>query len=313
MAVAISPSTKANSPISIILFDVDGVLWDTRLSYDSAILQTVDYLVSLAGNAHLQGQIKETDLHSMRRAGQLNSDWDLTYVLFTALLHDYRDLGRAACDTAGQGVNWAHAKRGEISWLEFDIIQKYFDLVYWGHEEFGRLLGENCPPLPFQKGTWQEEKPLVEDWIFKDLSDLGIEAFGIATGRSTIELQTVLQDGLVSKHIPASAMCTRDILKKPDPEVVSWCLGKLGYAANGGNTEQVNVLFCGDTKDDLQLALNYANWDSKKSIPYTWIGGVAVVPQSEFDFYLREGAVACIDHVRHLPCLVRQLNKGNVK
>ena len=169
MAVALSPSANPSSPISIILFDVDGVLWDTRLSYNAAVLKTVDLLVSLTGRGNLRGRVDERELRLLRRAGQLNSDWDLTYVLFTALLQDYQDLGQAAHDTAGQGVNWAHAQRGKASWLEFDIIRNYFDLVYWGHEDFGRLLGADCPPLPIQRGTWQKEKPFVTDSIFEEL------------------------------------------------------------------------------------------------------------------------------------------------
>ncbi len=309
MAIALSPSSRPGFPITVILFDVDGVLWDTRRSYDSAILKTVDYMVTLAKRPELQGRVGETDLRLMRRAGQLNNDWALTYVLFTALFHDYLDLGLAATDTAGKGVAWAQELRGPVSRLEFDLIQRYFDLVYWGHEDFKRQLGNEPPPLPFQAGTWHREAPLISRDVFQSLAAAGITRMGIATGRSNIELQTVLQDGLLDEFISPAAMCTGDILSKPDPKVVDWCLGRLGFTKSNLESYQVGGLFCGDTSDDLQLALNYATRNSGAAAPGIWLGGVSVVPENDFEFYLQMGAVACIDHVQNLPDLIQMLNQ----
>ena len=313
MAIVLSPSSAPRWPITVVLFDVDGVLWDTRLSYDVAILKTIDYMVALAGRNDLTERVGEADLRLMRRAGRLNSDWALTYVLFAALLHGYQDLGQAAQDTAGQGVHWAYGLRGDVSRLEFDIIQKSFDLVYWGHEAYARVWGTEPPLLPVQNGTWHQEVPLIADGVFAALRAAGIADMGIATGRSAVELQTVLQNSDLTDHIPVSAMCTADILTKPDPAVVRWCLERLGYAEAEPRLSQVGALFCGDTRDDLQLALNYAHWDSRPPVPRVWLGGVAVVPESEFAFFLQEGAVACIDHVQHLPELIRLLNERTVQ
>ncbi len=312
MAVALSSSSQPGIPITVILFDVDGVLWDTRLSYDSAILKTVDYMVELANRSELQGRVRESDLRIMRRAGRLNSDWDLTYVLFTALIHDYLDLGLAARDTGGQGVIWAQELRGAVSRLEFNVVQKYFDLVYWGHQGFKRRLGIEPPPLPFQTGTWQYETPLISRNVFQSLAAVGISSMGIATGRSDIELQTVLQEGLLDDFVSRSAMCTADIMSKPDPKVVDWCLEQLGFTKSDLEAYQVCGIFCGDTSDDLQLALNYAARNSKLAVPGIWLGGVSVVPESEFEFYLQMGAVACTDHVQHLPELIQLLNERTV-
>jgi len=310
MAVAVSPSLTPGPRVTVVLFDVDGVLWDTRLSYDAAILKTVDYVTAWAGRHDLQGCIAESDLRRMRRAGGLNNDWDLTYVLFAALLQGYRDLGQAAQDTAGQGVQWAYGLRGAVSRLEFDVIRTCFDLVYWGHETYRRLLGPEPPSLPAQTGTWRREAPLISDCMFEDLTAAGITAMGIATGRSDLELQTVLQHSRLTDYIPVSAMCTADVLTKPDPAVVQWCMARLGYGTAAPTQSRVGALFCGDTRDDLQLVLNYADWESRS--PSVWLGGVAVVPEAEFAFFLQEGAVACMDHVQHLPALIRLLHERTV-
>ncbi len=313
MAVALAPSSAPRWPITVVLFDVDGVLWDTRLSYDAAIRKTLDYMAALAGRNDLMERVEEGDLRLMRRAGRLNNDWDLTYVLFAALLHGYQDLGQAAQDTAGQGVHWAYGLRGDVSRLEFDIIQRSFDLVYWGHETYARVWGTEPPPLPAQNGTWHQEVPLISGDVLADLRAVGIADMGIATGRSALELQTVLRSSDLADHIPVSAMCTADILTKPDPAVVRWCLERLGYAEARPRRDPVGALFCGDTRDDLQLALNYAHGQSRPPAPRVWLGGVAVVPESEFAFFLQEGAVACIDHVQRLPELIRLLNERTVQ
>lgn len=309
MAVRLSPRLAPPSPVTAVIFDVDDTIWDTTRSYGTAILTTLDYLLGLVGRPELQGSADHSDLRLMRQAGSLNSDWDLTYVLFAALLSGYRDFEQAAAVSGGRGLKWALELRGAAARLEFDIMQAHFELVYWGHRDYRLHFGEKFPPMPPQAGTWQFEKPLVRDEDFAALADRGVSHFGIATGRSRLELDTVLRDGWLFKHIPEEAMCTADILRKPDPEVMDWCLERLGLDGNLTSAEPLSILYCGDTRDDLQLALNCTRRAKEKDDASLWVGCVSVVPESEFDFFIEEGAAACTDHVRQLPDLLKQLNE----
>lgn len=305
MALALAPAASPLVPLDAIIFDVDGVLWDTRLSYDRAICATVDYVMEALGREDCKGRISHDDLRVMRRAGSLNSDWDLTYVLTAALLAGYEDMALAAQHTAGRGAAWAHDMRGPASRLEFDIIKRWFDLVYWGTADFARLIGGTLPSLPPQPGTWHEESPFISVGIFAQLQALGVSAFGIATGRPWLELSTVLDNSDLDTFIPRDAMCTADILHKPDPQVIHWCTQRMRTHA----PPVTSALFCGDTRDDLQLVLNYRMWPEREAPAGLWLGAVSVVPESEFGFFLEAGATACIDHIRFLPAVAEKLNR----
>lgn len=308
MTYAISPHARPATALNGVIFDVDGVLWDTTDSYDQAIFRTLDHLLETVGKSEFRGRVTHSDLRAMRRAGRLNSDWDLTYVLLEALLSGYGDLADAARDTGGRGAAWAFDRRGAASKLEFAILQRWFDLVYWGDVDFDRLIGGPRPPLPRQEGTWRQERPLIQPRILDEIQALDNPALAIATGRPWLELQTVLDSSTLLDYIAKTAICTADILEKPDPEVIRWCLARMRNL-HGTDGTVSSVLFCGDTRDDLQLVLNYRGWQAREPADHLWLGAVSVVDESEFDFFLNAGADACIDHIRHLPRVMRKLNQ----
>ena len=292
--------------IDSLIFDVDGVLWDTTESYDPAIVQTIDLLVARMGRDDLIGRVSATDLRAMRLAGGLNSDWDLTYVILVALLTGWKDLGAAAADTAGQGRAWAEGQRGFGASLEFELLRYWFDLVYWGSSRIGDIV--DTPPVHHSDlpGTWQAERPLVTAALLECLRNLGIDAMGIATGRPLVELQTVLDNGPLLDYIAFECMCRGDILKKPDPAVVSWCVERMRSRLPAQRGQALTILYSGDTRDDLDLVLNYDRWDVREPVDSLWIGAVSVVPETEFGMFLQAGAAACIDHISELPAVVQE-------
>lgn len=302
LATDITPPRRVDS----LIFDVDGVLWDTSGSYDPAIVQTIDLLAEHMGRGDLSGKVGAPDLRAMRLAGGLNSDWDLTYVVLVALLAGWKDLGAAATATRGRGRAWAEEQRGFGANLEFELLRYWFDLVYWGSERIGGVL--DTPPvhgadLP---GTWHAERPLVTASLLDCLRHLGIDAMGIATGRPLIELQTVLDNGPLLDYIDFDCMCRGDILKKPDPAVVSWCVDRMRSRLPAQRGRDLTILYSGDTRDDLDLVLNYNRWDAREPSEALWIGAVSVVPESEFGLFLEAGAAACIDHVSELPAVIQE-------
>ena len=307
MAYALAERVTLPRPIDSVIFDVDGVLWDTTGSYDSAIFQTIDLLVRNAGREDLVGSVTFSDLRAMRLAGGLNSDWDLTYVVLTSLLAGWYDLKAVAGWTGGRGREWAEEQRGPVAELEFRILQRWFDHVYWGSDRID--VAVDSPPVvnEYLPGTWHAEKPFVTSEILTSLQNIGIDSMGIATGRPLVELQTVLDHGPLLDFIDIECMCHADILKKPDPSVVAWCVDRMRRATD--QRESVaTVLYAGDTRDDLDLVLNYRQWEAREKVESLWIGAVSVVPEAEFSMFLDAGAVACIDHVRELPAVVQEFN-----
>ncbi len=68
--------------VDAIVFDCDGVLVDTRRSYDAAITETADQLLRLIAGMRLPWKvIGPTLISRLRRTGVFNNDWDSTYAL----------------------------------------------------------------------------------------------------------------------------------------------------------------------------------------------------------------------------------------
>lgn len=65
-----------------IVFDCDGVLIDTRNSYDSAITFTADYLIRRMFNVELPWRsVSQSLIQGLRNTGMFNNDWDTVYAI----------------------------------------------------------------------------------------------------------------------------------------------------------------------------------------------------------------------------------------
>ncbi|MBI3951835.1 MAG: hypothetical protein HY314_15405 [Acidobacteria bacterium] len=74
------------SHVEAIIFDCDGVLIDTRRSYNTTIVRTARFILSqLVGFPLPQWVITQSIIDTLRRSGGFNSDWDSTYVILLYL------------------------------------------------------------------------------------------------------------------------------------------------------------------------------------------------------------------------------------
>jgi HAD superfamily phosphatase len=299
-------SATPPAPIDTIIFDVDGVLWDTGDSFDTAVQQTVDYFFVRHFHHSHPRPVTTEELRAFRRAGGLNNDWDMTYTLIATRLARIDDVERAAAASGGRGRAWAQTLLPAGIEIDYEQIVRVFDEIYWGAADFLRCFGEDPRYVADAPGCWHREEQLLPHTLLDDLRSLGIHHFGIATGRSRFELATVLESSQLEQHIPIEAMLTGDVLAKPDGRVLDRVLGSLdGLAAQGGRAQPGATLFCGDTKDDLDAVLNYR---ALKGNDARWIGAVAVVRPEEEEFFRRTGSDAVINHVADLPALIQRFN-----
>src|SRR6202162_6704828 len=91
---------------SVIIFDVDGVLVDTRGSFQRTTLETVEFFVGK--------RVSRRELHAWKNRPGFNDDWKLS----TAWVNDL-------------GADFA-----------YDEIKKKFQEIYWGENSRGNVSKE---------------------------------------------------------------------------------------------------------------------------------------------------------------------------
>ncbi len=90
-----SASVRNLKRVGAVVFDCDGVLVDTRLSYDATILQVTEKMMDdLSGIQQPYGNVGRGLIARLRRTGGFNNDWDTTYALtiFSMLALDNKRL-----------------------------------------------------------------------------------------------------------------------------------------------------------------------------------------------------------------------------
>lgn len=78
--------------IDNIIFDCDGVLIDTRNSYDLSVKKTIEYIFKSISNKDI---ITDKEIQELRFTGFFNNDWDLTYAIALGIFaHLTKDLAK---------------------------------------------------------------------------------------------------------------------------------------------------------------------------------------------------------------------------
>ncbi len=291
--------------IDTVIFDVDGVLWDTGDSFDQAVIQTVDHVLRRWFHVPQPDPVTREELRLFRRAGGLNNDWDMAYTLAALRLAGRTDREQAAAESNGRGRAWAETLLPPGVHLDYPELVRLFNEIYWGAADFRRLFGQAPRHVADAPGTWHRERPLWAPDLFHRLQAAGVRHFGLATGRNRMELATVLQVGGLDRFIPAQARITGDVLQKPDGRVLATVLARLHQVASAqGMPPPQAAVYCGDTADDVAAVHNYRRLAGPDATP---IYAVAVVPPEEADFFRTLGADVVVSHVEELPPLLERL------
>jgi phosphoglycolate phosphatase-like HAD superfamily hydrolase len=95
-ALILKQSRRLFGSVDAVLFDCDGVLIDTRESYDRAIVKTIEFLFSRLLNVEIgEGLVGRENIYLLRSTGGFNNDTDTAYILS---LWIFAGLDRATAD-----------------------------------------------------------------------------------------------------------------------------------------------------------------------------------------------------------------------
>ena len=318
------------------LFDVDGVLIDTRRSYRLAVMHGSERLVRVA-NGLTQApspMVAQRDIAAFKLAGGFNSDWDATQLfaaLWTARLREWRGQPEASVtvdDWAARASDAARAGVGGVTWLRAtfpataipndETARWAHDEFYWGATLVRELYGHEPVFAPEAEGFVHNEELLLGAELLPTLRDLGIARFGLITGRVGPEVDWALRRlagscGLSEGAPPAGAPWYDDphgrspfacvvpatLYAKPDPRALAHAVRRLEASA---------ALYVGDTADDLDLVLRYRREEQADDPMLPPVLAVAIARGAEAEVYRERGADIVLTHVNMLPEALSRLD-----
>lgn len=281
-----------------VVLDIDGVLVDVDESYRRAIIEAID---------HVYGDtIEKSAIQQFKDAGGFNNDWELTdaAALYVLARREKPELSietyTGLIAASGGGLDGARtaiadelepADREQIldEW-DPDRLREVFQQLYLGSDRY-RVM-EDTPPDMDTEGYIDDEPVLLAPD-----TKAGLDAWpvGILTGRPADEAHIALDR--VGLEIPDEYLFTMDdwAAGKPDPTALITIAGRL-------NTD--NVVFVGDTLDDIKTAINAAETDPERDYHGVGVLTGGITGEEGRRKYRDAGAAAVINSINDLPDLI---------
>lgn len=317
------------------LFDIDGVLIETKRSYRFAVMYGSERLVRTVNGLTdaPSPMVTPEDIALFKLAGGFNSDWDATQLfasLWTARLREWR--GQPEADVpleewAARASAAARAGRGGVAWMratfpssavpDDDTARWAHDEFYWGADLVRELYGREPQFAPEAEGFVHNEELLLETEILPTLITRGITNLGLITGRVELEVGWAIKRlasgcGLVegeSSHgaawhdsvhgrSPFACIVYPAVFTKPDPRALLHALERLESRA---------AFYIGDTADDLDLVLRYRREMRSYDASLPPVLAIVIASGDEVRTYQQRGADVIIPHIRHLPAALESL------
>lgn len=317
------------------LFDVDGVLIETKRSYRLAVMHGSERLVRVVNGLEdaPSPMVSAEDVALFKLAGGFNSDWDATQLfaaLWTARLREWRGQPEAEAtlaEWAARASAAARAGHGGVTWLretfpasaipDDETARWAHDEFYWGATLVRELFGREPAFAPQAEGFVHNEELLLGTEVLPALASQGITKLGLITGRLGPEvgwavtrlaggcglIEGTPPDGALwyeSAHgrSPFGCIVPSTVYTKPNPQALLHALQQLESRA---------AFYVGDTADDLDLVLRYRREMQVRDASLPPVLAIVIAAGDEARTYQERGADVIIPHVRELPDVLRSL------
>jgi HAD superfamily hydrolase (TIGR01548 family) len=246
---------KKSKKNKAVIFDIDGVIVDTRKSYLEAIRITVDlYLTKILGISEKGSPLLTLkDVESFKMLGGVNNDWDCVESILSCFLPFLGNCSRRGAVTR-VSISDLKKNKGVLTKvrtykkrIDYKKIVEIFQQVYLGPKVYKSCYKKKA--LYWKRaGLYLKEKLLLSPGFFRSLKKSGFK-LGIATGRTRFETLMVLKRfGLLSFF---DSVVTADEAKagrsKPHPFILQINAKKLGVK---------KMAYMGDIPDDIRTARN---------------------------------------------------------
>jgi HAD superfamily hydrolase (TIGR01548 family) len=251
----------------IVVFDIDGVLIDTNLSFRVAVSRTIQYYMTKVLNYEDNGLlILPEEVQLFKLAGGYNDDWVLSqsaimFFFYKALVSGYKDtyhirLVPPSLEEFTKSISYYDEgirkvrdyieKRDRLilpkieGFVRSDLVISIFQEMYAGKKYLKRLYGRD-PEIGIEEGVCEKEEIILDkNLLVRDIY------YGIYTGRTDKETELALER--LDIQIPKEVTITADSgIKKPDPR---------GLEIIRSFYEKESLAFIGDSMDDVLSAKN---------------------------------------------------------
>jgi phosphoglycolate phosphatase-like HAD superfamily hydrolase len=327
-AIWLRPGLRLPAHLDTALFDVDGVLIDTRRSYRLAVVHAAEHLVREVNGLREapSPMVSAEDVALFKLAGGFNSDWDATQLfaaLWTSRLREWNGSSEATvsmAEWARQASEAARAGQGGVAWLaatvpataipDAEVARWAHDEYYWGAALAKALYDHPSAYAPEAEGFVHNEALLLNVELLPALAARGITRYGLITGRVGPEVDWAIrrivevsreddEGGVYAPALhdsphgrsPFACIVPATLYAKPDPRALKHAVQALGARA---------ALYAGDTADDLDLVLRYRAEFAPDDLELPPVMAVAIATGREAQTYALRGADVVIPHVRYL-------------
>ena len=286
-----------------VVLDIDGVLVDVADSYRRAVVDTVQ---------RVYGQtLDRAAIQPFKDAGGFNNDWLVTDAIALYVLAREQgftdDVATFTGRIAEQGGGRAGAKavvetalssadyEAVINAFDPDRLRTVFQALYLGGDLFAELEGEE-PPFDAD-GYIHNEPVLAESETLATLTDR--YAVGIVTGRPAAEATIALDR--IGLTVDDDHRFTMDNWEQGKPHPYA-----LVTLAERFDADQ--VVFVGDTLDDVRTAVNAAEEDESRKYQGVGVLTGGLTGDDGRTAFAEAGATAVLDSINELPAFLGQLD-----
>ena len=301
-----------------ILFDIDGVLVDTRSSYNTTIKETVKHIASII-NPSLDNVIPlVTDdlIFKFRQSGKFNNDVDTSYALLLSILcapdphwRIHRFIEEIADNATSNGIRSVEkhlsyhnrvimqAIKKKLNYpnnVRKSLVTRIFDEFFYGPTLFKKRHLLKAKHY-FGKPLIDNDKIMIKNDSLREISELFSGRMAIISGRSRLASRYALGN-MYSMFRQKASIYLEDeerSLGKPNPYSLRKALEV--FSSNGG-------YYVGDSVEDFIMSTKL-NMREGYNIQFIGVYGASVCPNIAKDYFSKNESLA-IKNVNEIPNII---------
>lgn len=301
---------------------MDGVLIDTRRSYNLAIKKTVKHVLDILNMAKTTQSVSDSILLKMRRTGGFNNDTDTTYALILTLLvsqitstKELESLLFGATNKIGargiisverylstlySGVTVEKIKHklGYPGPVGGSIVTTVFDEVFYGADLFKQRYG-TYPKYYFGDGLIDNEKVLINRGTARFLLNKFNNSVGVVSGRSKLAFEYSLQ-GILSTFNKEACIFLEDEPRKnakPNPYGIRRAMKRMLTK---------HAIYVGDSIEDI-IMVGKAKEEMGLDVEFIGVYGSSAKPMETREALKQNGAELVLRSVNKLPNILNKV------